>query len=107
MANQQMGELLEKIRAARKPVLSEDMVLLLKAGKEVPIEPAIFTDLASIGQWDEQGFIELIRTRCFEFVIATSNLAAGRYTSSMREAIQAAYPREVKVGRHRLYLPSD
>jgi hypothetical protein len=108
MEKQNMGELLEKIRAARKPVLSEDMVLLLKAGKEVPLEPAIFAELASVGQWDEQRFIDLIRTRYFEFVVVTrGGLPSQRYTSSMRQAIKAAYPKEVKFGDYRLYLPSD
>jgi hypothetical protein len=107
VAKQDMEELLEKIRAARKPVFSEDMVLLLKAGKEVPLEPAIFADLARMGQWDEQRFIELIRTRYFEFVVVTWGLQSPRYTSSMREAIKAAYRKEVKFGNYRLYLPSD
>ncbi len=44
---QQLGTLLERIRAAKAPILSDDMVLLMKAGKEVPWEPAIFAELAS------------------------------------------------------------
>jgi hypothetical protein len=45
--SQQLNQLVVRIRDASQPVLSDDMVLLMRAGKEVPWEPAIFTELAS------------------------------------------------------------
>jgi len=104
---QQKERLLEKIHVAHKPVLSEDMVLLLKAGKEVPLEPAILTELASLGKWNERPLIELIKNRRFEFVIVTRGLTTLRYTPAMREAIEASYNKEIKLSDYQLYLPSD
>jgi hypothetical protein len=54
MALQQLEKLVERVRNASKPVLSDDMVLLMRGGKEVPLEPAIFSELASTGLWDER-----------------------------------------------------
>ena len=52
--DQELAQLVRLIHDAPKPVLSEDMVLLLRAGKEVPLEPFTFTELARMGVWDEQ-----------------------------------------------------
>ena len=50
------AHLVDVIRESPRPVLSDDMVLLLRAGQEVPIEPSIFTELASTGYWDQGPF---------------------------------------------------
>jgi hypothetical protein len=67
--SRQLDDLVVRIRDARKPVLSDDMVLLMRAGKEVPWEPAIFTELADTGRWDESLIIDLINSQAFAFVI--------------------------------------
>jgi hypothetical protein len=41
------------------------MVLLLRAGQEVPIEPAIFTDLALNGKRDARPFLDAIAAQSF------------------------------------------
>ena len=41
------------VEAAQNPVLSDDMVLPLKSGKEVPLEPMIFAGLAGVGRWEK------------------------------------------------------
>ena len=61
--------LIKEIARASRPVLSEDMVLLLRAEREVPIEPAVFVELATTGSWDQTYFLRLLSTRAFEFVI--------------------------------------
>ena len=61
--------LVREIAAQDRPVLSEDMVLLLRAGREVPIEPAIFHELALTGTWDQRRFLDLIDARTFAFVV--------------------------------------
>lgn len=44
--------LVQEIAKQNRPVLSEDMVLSLRAGQEVPIEMAIFHERATKGQWE-------------------------------------------------------
>ena len=58
------AHLVDVIRESPRPVLSDDMVLLLRAGQQVPIEPSIFTELASTGYWDQGPFFNLILEGC-------------------------------------------
>lgn len=96
--------LLEEIRAAPGPVLSDDMVLLLKAGKSVPWESAIFAELGSTGQWDEGLIIDRIRRRDFAFIITEetpeSDVFRSRYNPAVAAAIAEAYP----VSDRRAYM---
>ena len=48
------------LKTVPDPVYSEDMVVLMHAGREIPAEPAIITALADDGKWDESGFVARI-----------------------------------------------
>ena len=105
---QQMRELLSMIHASNRPVLSDDMVLLIKAGKEVPIEPAIFTELAHAGRWNEQRVLNMIESQFFEFVVSRdTRLDSECYTQSVQNAIKSAYPRTLEYGEYQIHLPFD
>jgi hypothetical protein len=101
---QQLDDLVVRIRAAAKPVLSDDMVLLMKAGKEVPLEPAIFTELASTGRWDERQIISLIEAHYFAFVITHED---NSFTSGVSHAVETAYPRIEEHAERTVHLPSE
>ena len=108
----EMEALTERVRAAAKPVLSEDMVLLMRAGKDVPWEPAIFKELALTGRWDEQRLIRLIEGHYFEFIITREDFSVARqgesnYTPGVAHAIARAYPRTEMRAEHVLYLPPE
>jgi hypothetical protein len=94
--NDQLGRLAAEIRRAKRPVLSDDMVLLLTAGKPVPWEPAIFAELASTGRWDERLIVDMITMHDFAFVITRghpgSEIYDSRYNPAVSQAIEAAYP---------------
>jgi hypothetical protein len=98
--NQELAELVQSIHDARKPVLSEDMVLLMRAGKEVPIEPFIFAELTALGAWDQRPFLEMINTNAFEFVLTTEYYntyhddpgSDNRFSRAVLEAIRTHYP---------------
>ena len=49
------------VRPSDKPVISDEMVLLLQSGQRVMWEPAIFAELASTGAWDEWPFVGQVR----------------------------------------------
>ncbi len=87
--------LVARIAAARKPVASEDMTLLMRAGKPVIFEPAIVTELSFKGRWDEAPLVEMIRARGFAFMITTNNAIGGtfRRTPAVDAAMRDAYPR--------------
>jgi hypothetical protein len=92
----QLAQLSAEIAATDKPVISDDMVLLIRSGREVLWEPAIFAELASVGDWDERPFVERIRKREFAFFITWGQRGFRRfderYNPAVADAIDAAYP---------------
>lgn len=104
-----LRHLQERIRGMPGPVLSDDMVLLLRAGKEVPWEPAIFAELASTGHWDERPLIDMIGTHAFAAIVTTGMLGSPtydqRFSPAVNSAIQTAYPRAEAIAGRTLRLP--
>jgi hypothetical protein len=108
LARQEMDHLLYMVQGAQKPVLSDDMVLLLRAGKEVPIEPAIFAELASLGQWDQRKLVDLINSRAFAFIVGQlepSRLYDERYTKPVQAAIATNYPHQERYAGYVVMKP--
>ncbi|PWS38651.1 hypothetical protein DFH01_05120 [Falsiroseomonas bella] len=95
-----MHALVELVRSSPKPVLSDDMVLLLRAGKEVPWEPAIFAELASLGRWDEARLVEMIRAGRFGLAVTIGDrgdlMFDSRYNPPVAAALDAAFPRRIR-----------
>jgi hypothetical protein len=100
---EELWGLVARIRDASKPVLSEDMVLTMRAGKQVSWEPAIFTELSSTGRWDDRHIIDLIDSDYFAFVITHGD--DERHTPAVRRAIETAYPRIEWIGGREVRLP--
>ena len=92
----QLAQLSAEIAATDKPVISDDMVLLIRSGREVLWEPAIFAELASTGHWDERPFVERIRKHEFAFFVTWGQRGFRRfdqrYNPAVADAIDAAYP---------------
>ena len=105
----QSRQLVEMIRTADRPVISDDMVLVKRAGREVVWEPSIFAELASKGVWDERPFVARIRSGGFAFFVTRGErgqrLFDSRYTPAVADAMDAAYPVRRRVGGYVLHLP--
>jgi hypothetical protein len=105
----QQEQIVRMVREATKPVASDDMVLLMKAGMEVPWEGAILTELASMGRWDEQPLLEMIKSHMYAFIITIGHSGDSQYdnrhTPAVTDAISAAYPRTEQIGIRLLHLP--
>jgi hypothetical protein len=103
--------LIGAIRDAGRPVISDDMVALLRAGQEVPWEPAIFAELASLGRWDEALIVAQIHDGRLAFAVTEGlrgdRLFDSRYTPALADAMDAAWPRKVRLGHFVLHLPPD
>ena len=97
--------LVREIAAQDRPVLCEDMVLSLRAGREVPIEPAIFRELALTGKWDQRRFLDLIDAHAFAFVVIYPNSSYYRYTPEVVAAMHRAYPRVETRGPYIVRYP--
>jgi len=92
--------LVARIAAAGKPVASEDMTLLMRAGKPVIFEPSLATELALVGRWDETPLVEMIRAQGFAFMITTDDDPSDtdRRSPAVDAAMRQAYPRVEQVG---------
>jgi len=107
--DRELDALVAQIKDATRPVLSDDMVLLLKAGKPVPWEPAIFAELATTGRWDERRITDMIAGHAFAFVVTHGHSGTrpydDRFTPAVDRAIEEAYPTTKELGGRTLHLP--
>jgi len=105
----EMNELVAMVHDARRPVISDNMVAVKRAGREVVWEPAIFTELASKGLWDERPFVQRIRDGQFAFFVTVGDRGQrvfdSRYTPAMMDAMDAAYPVRRHLAKFTLHLP--
>jgi hypothetical protein len=84
------------------PVLSDDMVLQLRAGKDIVFEPATMCMTAEAGTWNESGFARRLESKEFALImISRPDIWDPRLTA----AIQQAYQLEESIGRYQLYRP--
>jgi hypothetical protein len=104
-------QLVERIAREPKPVISDDMVLLIRAGRPVLWEPAIAAELGHGGLYDEAAFVNKVRRGDFGFFVTVGDrgdtLYDQRYNPAVAEAIDAAYPRRERHGRLVVHLPSE
>ncbi len=97
------------IRAADKPVITDDMVLVKKAGKNVVWETAIFTELAWAGMWDERLMLDRIARGEFAYIRTLGTGRSpydGRYRPDVIATIDRAYPVVVRQGRYFNHYPA-
>ncbi len=101
--------LLARIAAADRPVASENMTLLKRAGKPVIFEPAIVTELAALGRWDEAPLLAMIRDGGFAFMVTTDPRQGGtsRRSPAVDAAMREVFPRVEQVSdRLWIHLPA-
>lgn len=85
-------KLVDLIARQTKPVISDDMLLLMRAGKSVVYEPAIVRVLVAAGRWDPAALLSMIRDHDFAFAITSAYV--GQNGPVVKAAIEASYPRE-------------
>jgi len=95
------------LRSSPEPVMSENMTLLYKAGKQVPFEPAIITQLAATGLWDETPLIDMIHGRAFSVMIIRDVDDPDRYSPAVARAIKEYYEPEEEYGQLTVYRPAN
>jgi len=107
----EVAALAKLIRDADRPIISDNMVLLIQNGKEVVWEPAIFAELAHTGFYDEHLIVQKIRRQDFAFIVTTGRRGSGifdiRYNPAVSDAIGTAYPREVLLAHLIVHFPRD
>lgn len=98
------------VKAADRPVISDEMVVLLRGGQPVRWESAIFAELGSKGMWDPAPFVARIRRGEFAFFVTDGGRGdpyfEDRYGRFMADAIDEAYPVKVKLAHHIVHFPA-
>jgi hypothetical protein len=104
-----LAPLVARIAAAPRPVIADDMALLIRAGRRVDWEPAIAAELAHTGVYDEAAFVRLIRAGEFAFFVTEEKIGTKafneRYNAAVVAAIKEVYPLQEEVGGFILHLP--
>ncbi|HEX4997494.1 MAG TPA: hypothetical protein VFY29_04685 [Terriglobia bacterium] len=98
---------LKLVQETSGPVYSEDMLLLVEAGKEVPAEPSIVTELAGKGFWNENLLISMIDGHRFPLIIVEDLSNRQRFTTAVAGAITRAYAPTKKIGIYQVLEPRD
>ena len=99
-----LAPLVEALSRTRGEVLSEDLSILIRAGKSVLYSPFEYTQLARSGRWDEGPFVERIRRGEFELLLFQTNVFAveesQRYSRRFVAAVRERYrPMGVVAGQ--------
>ncbi|HUT22914.1 MAG TPA: glycosyltransferase 87 family protein [Sumerlaeia bacterium] len=93
-----------EIQARPGPVLCEDPIYALKAGRPVLFQHFIMTRLAAEGKWDEGPLIAQLKDGGFSLVVTNVDLAGegvyfGRYSPAFRQAVRDRYTLLEKLDR--------
>lgn len=85
----EQAELVQLISTFPGPVVSENMTLLLRAGRTVPFEPAIIKQTTDTGIFDERPLVKRTADKFFDaFILYTGT---GRFSPGMWDAIHRNY----------------
>ncbi len=94
--------LLEIVRATPGPVLSEDMTVLMRAGRPVPWEFGSITELSALGLFDEAPLVRRFEEQYFDTLIVYT-WEPQRFTEAIRSAAQQHYERVASVGEFEIW----
>jgi len=110
IASDELRPIVQLIRGSAKPVISDDMVALIRAGREVQWEAAITAELGAQGVYDQAAFAAMIRQHRFGMFITEGEPGDttfdSRYNPEVVQAILQAYPITRQVGRFTVHSPA-
>jgi hypothetical protein len=106
-----LDAIVDRIRQAKRPVISDDATLLIRAGRSMRWEPSIAAELGSAGRYDEAKFVKLIEQHRFGFFVTDGDrgdvVFDQRFNPKVVEAIHLAYPRRERIGGRVVHLPGN
>jgi hypothetical protein len=114
MLTRQHDELVDSVRRERGTVLSEDPIVVARAGAEPKFLFLEMSELALAGRWDQGRFVRRLRDGEFAMLLSRYDLNRGderdgkirfRLTPEMRDAIRAGYRVTARMGSYVVYRP--
>ena len=101
-------QLLRTVESIPGPIVSYEMTVLVKAHRDIPIEPGIMFTLARTGGWDERPFVERLDRGEYAAVILPSTAESdGLLTEAIERAITSRYRETDRIGVYHIYRPVD
>jgi hypothetical protein len=85
-------------------VFSWDLMLLMLAKKDIPLEPAIMFELSRAGTWDISPFIDQIRNGEYGLIV-TNEFTEWLPNDAVSRAMAAAYVPAAQFGSYTLFRP--
>jgi hypothetical protein len=97
------------VQSATKPIISDDMVILVRNGKELYLEPAIIGEGSRMGTFDQRPLLKDILAGKFSFFITDGVRGDpafdSRYSVEAADALDIAYPRKLEIAGRTIHLP--
>jgi hypothetical protein len=90
-ARREDADLVKLVSSFPGPVVSENMTVLLRAGKSVPFEPAIIKVTTDTGVFDENALVQKTSDKFFDAFILTADVNSLRFSPRMLQAIHENY----------------
>lgn len=90
-------DVIELIGDTEEPVPTENAGLVVIAGKELLVEPMLFTNMANMGRWDESKYVHDIETQRFDYLVLRNSLEehledpTGHFTTAVSHAMADNY----------------
>lgn len=102
----ELAALEQHVRTADDPVLADEQSGLLPInGRRLYMEPIGMTNLARSGRWDEEPFLEEIRSRAFSLILVYEPYARDRWTRRALDQIEDSYDRVDMLAGNAVYRP--
>ena len=102
----QEEEMIGLIRSTPGPILSDNLLIIYKAGRNVEVEPATLSFLTRAGGWDERPYLHLFNRQYFRLIVTTPlESAADRYSPAVVLAIKKNYQLDGQIGAYLIYRP--
>ena len=88
-------EMLQIVREYPDPILCEQPIFLLLAGRRILFQPFIMSQLVREGKWNQAKFLEDVRRGKFSLIVTGQDVGQEgyfwQYTPEMRQAIMEKY----------------
>jgi hypothetical protein len=98
------ARLINLIQKTPGPVLSDNMYIISKAGREAEVEPATLSFLTLAGGWDETPYLNLFNKHYFSLIISTPlKSSSDRYSPAAISAIGKNYEISGQIGEYLIY----
>jgi hypothetical protein len=97
--------LIAAVRSTPGTIYSEDILLLLQAGKSVFAEPSIITNLAATARWDEHPFLGMLARKAFPLILAKDLNDHALYSPAVVRLIRANYEKGEQLDGLVVYRP--